>query len=80
MLIVFGALIPQVADPTMEFTRQVTWIGMTFMALATLLDGFYGLVAGQRRAALSKTRVRWIEPASGAFLMAGGLWLALKVI
>jgi threonine/homoserine/homoserine lactone efflux protein len=50
------------------------------MALATLLDGFYGLVAGQRRATLSKTRVRWIELGSGAFLMVGGLWLALKVI
>ena len=50
------------------------------MALATLLDGFYGLLAGQRRATLSKTRVRWIELGSGAFQMVGGLWLALKVI
>ena len=27
VLIVFGALIPQFADPTMEFTRQVNWLG-----------------------------------------------------
>ena len=79
VLIVFGALIPQFADPTMEFTRQVIWLGMTFMALATLLDGFYALLAGQLRTALSQARVRWIELGSGAFLMAGGLWLALKV-
>jgi threonine/homoserine/homoserine lactone efflux protein len=80
VLIVFGALIPQFADPNMEFTRQVIWLGTTFMALATLLDGFYALLAGQLRTALSQTRLRWIELGSGTFLMAGGLWLALKVI
>lgn len=80
VLIVFGALIPQFADPNMEFTRQVIWLGMTFMALATLFDGFYALLAGQLRNALSQSRVRWIELGSGVFLMAGGVWLALKVI
>jgi homoserine/homoserine lactone efflux protein len=80
VLIVFGALIPQFADPNVEFTRQIIWLGMTFMALATLFDAFYALLAGQLRTALSQSRVRWIELGSGAFLIAGGLWLALNVI
>jgi homoserine/homoserine lactone efflux protein len=79
VLIVFGALIPQFADPAMEFTREVIWLGMTFLALATLLYGFYAMLAGELRSTLTQTRLRWIEQGSGAFLMAGGLWLALKV-
>lgn len=79
VLIVFGALIPQFADPGQEFTRQVIFLGCTFLALATFFDSMYAFAAGSLRNALSDSRVRGIELVSGACLMGGGLWLALKV-
>jgi threonine/homoserine/homoserine lactone efflux protein len=41
-------------------------------------DTAYAILAGQARNFLSKSRIRVIETASGLFLIAGGLWLALR--
>lgn len=79
VLVVFGALIPQFADPNIEFTRNVIFLGLTFMALSTFFDAAYAFLAGSLGRALSRGRVRAVELASGAFLIGGGLWLALKV-
>lgn len=77
-LVFFGAFIPQFVDPAAPAAPQVALLGLTFMAVATLLDGAYALAAGRAGAALTRGRVRWVERVSGSFLVAGGLWLALR--
>ena len=78
MLLLFGALIPQFITPGADFVRQLIFLGLTFMVLATILDGAYAVAAGRLGGWLSKSRVRAVEIASGSFLIAGGIWLALK--
>jgi threonine/homoserine/homoserine lactone efflux protein len=78
MLVLFGALIPPFIDPSGDFVRQLIFLGLTFMAVAALGDGAYALAAGRAGQWLSGSRIRVIETVSGVFLMAGGIWLALK--
>lgn len=76
-LLFFGAFIPQFVDPAGDTSAQVLVLGLTFMGLATVLDGAYAVAAGKMGAMLSRGRVRLIERLSGTFLIGGGLWLAL---
>ena len=76
-LLFFGAFIPQFVDPAGDTMAQILVLGLTFMVLATMLDGAYALAAGKMGAMLSRGRVRLIERISGTFLIGGGLWLAL---
>jgi threonine/homoserine/homoserine lactone efflux protein len=78
VLLLFGALIPQFISPQGDFIQQLILLGLTFMGLATIFDGAYALAAGRLGSWLSTSRVRAVEIASGLFLMAGGIWLALK--
>jgi threonine/homoserine/homoserine lactone efflux protein len=48
------------------------------MAIALAGDTAYALLAGRAGAWLSRSRIRALEIASGCFLMAGGLWMALR--
>jgi len=78
VLLVFGALIPQFIAPDQNFVRQLVFLGLTFMILATFFDGLYALAAGRAGVLLSRSRVREVEIVSGLFLIAGGIWLGLK--
>ena len=78
ILLVFGALIPNFIAPGEDFVRQLIYLGLTFMGIATIFDGAYAVAAGRLGGWLSKSRVRGVEIASGLFLIAGGIWLALK--
>ncbi len=75
-LLFFGAFIPQFIDPVGDALAQVLLLGLTFMVLATLLDGAYAVAAGKTGALLARGRVRLVERISGSCLVAGGLWLA----
>lgn len=77
-LIFFGAFIPQFVDPTGDYARQITLLGLTAMAVAAVGDSFYAILAGRAGQALSRARVRLISRISGGFLIAGGVWLALQ--
>lgn len=77
LLLFFGAFIPQFVDPQNDPVYQLAVLGLTFMAVATILDSGYALLVGNARNWLSQTRVRFLERASGIFLIGGGLWLAL---
>jgi len=77
-LLFFGALIPQFVNPDGNAALQVTLLGLTFMAVALVLDGAYAVAAGKAGALLSRRNVRWLERVSGTFLIGGGLWLALS--
>ena len=78
VLLVFGALIPQFIDSAEDPLRQILFLGVTFMVIATIFDGLYALAAGRAGAWLSKSRVRAIEWVSGLCLIGGGIWLALR--
>jgi len=76
-LLFFGAFIPQFISTSGSAIAQTLVLGATFMAVATVLDGSYALLAGGAGRLLSRTRVRVLEMVSGTCLIGGGIWLAL---
>lgn len=75
-LLFFGAFIPQFVDRGHAIGPQVAVLGAIFMAVATVLDGGYALLAGRAGRLLTRGRVRIAEKISGAILVAGGTALA----
>ncbi|MGE5639090.1 MAG: LysE family translocator [Clostridia bacterium] len=73
----FGAFIPQFVDPKGDYVGQVLLLGLTAMAVAAITDGGYALLTGRAGSLLSRRRVRLVSRTSGAFLIGGGVWLAL---
>lgn len=76
-LLFFGAFIPQFIRPEGAVAGQALVLGATFMAVATVLDGAYAVLAGRAGRWLTGSRVRLLEIFSGCMLIGGGLWLAL---
>ncbi len=76
-LFFFGAFLPQFIDPAGNTVLQTMLLGGTFIAIATVLDGSYALLAGSAGAFLSRRNVRLVERFSGTLLIGGGIWLAL---
>jgi threonine/homoserine/homoserine lactone efflux protein len=76
-LLFFGAFIPQFVDPGGNYAGQIILLGLTAMAVALLTDGAYALLTGRAGALLSLSRARLVSRISGAFLIGGGVWLAL---
>ncbi len=76
-LLFFGAFIPQFVNTGRAAAPQVLLLGSTFMAVATLFDGAYAVVAGRAGSWLSARRVRTVERVSGACLIGGGTWLVI---
>ena len=77
VLVFFGAFIPQFMDVNRDHVSQVTLLGVTFMVIAGLTDGLYGLLAGRARTFFSARRTRLVSRISGGFMVGGGIWLAL---
>lgn len=75
-LLFFGAFIPQFVDRGEPIAVQVAVLGGIFMAVATVLDGAYAVLAGRAGRMLTRQRVRIAEKISGAVLVAGGAALA----
>jgi threonine/homoserine/homoserine lactone efflux protein len=78
MLVLFGAMIPPFITPDGDPMRQILLLGGTFIVIALAGDTLYAMLAGRAGAWLSRSRIRSLEIASGCFLMAGGLWMALR--
>ncbi len=76
-LLWFGAFIPQFVDPNGNYVGQIALLGLTAMAVALVSDGAYAVLTGGAGKLLSRTRVRLVSRVSGAFLIGGGIWLAL---
>ena len=76
-LFFFGAFIPQFIDPARDYLTQVAIMGPTAMIVALTSDGFYAIAVGRARRLLTQRRVRFVNRASGACLIGGGVWLAL---
>jgi threonine/homoserine/homoserine lactone efflux protein len=77
-LIFFGAFFPQFIDPARDHGLQILIMGLTAMLFAAVSDSAYALAAGRAGRALSAQRVRLMSRVSGAFLIGGGMWLALS--
>ena len=77
VLVFFGAFIPQFLDLTAPRVQQIALLGLTFMATVAVTDVAYAVLAGRARAVLSVKRARLASRTSGAFLIGGGVWLAL---
>ncbi len=76
-LLWFGAFIPQFVDPKGNYVGQIALLGVTAMAVAAITDGAYAVLTGRVGGFLSRKHVRLVSRTSGAFLIGGGLWLAL---
>ena len=77
-LLFFGAFIPQFVDPGADYTRQLVFLGVTFMVVATGFDAAYAFASARAGALLSRQRVKLLERMSGGFLVTAGLWLAFS--
>ena len=61
-----------------DYLMQIAIMGPTAMLVALASDGFYAIAVGRARRLLTQRRVRFINRASGACLIGGGVWLALS--
>ena len=76
-LLWFGAFIPQFVDPRGNYVAQIILLGLTAMVVALVSDGAYAVLTGRAGTWLSKKRIKLVARLSGAFLVGGGVWLAL---
>jgi threonine/homoserine/homoserine lactone efflux protein len=77
-LLFYAAFFPQFVDPGNPLGPQLALLCVTFLALATVLDGGYVLLAGHLRAWLRGRRgARLRARLTGSLLIATGLGLAL---
>jgi threonine/homoserine/homoserine lactone efflux protein len=76
-LLWFGAFIPQFIDPKGNYVTQIILLGLTAMAVALVSDGAYAVLTGRAGTWLSRSRIELVARLSGAFLVGGGVWLAL---
>jgi len=77
VLLFFGAFIPQFVDVNGDYVSQIMLLGVTFMIVAAITDGAYGLIGSRAGKFLSERRARLVSRVSGGFMIGGGLWLAL---
>jgi len=77
-LLFLGAFLPQFVDMSRPVFSQIMILGLIVMAVATLTDLVYAVLAGRMRHLLTAARVRLMNRVSGTILMVGGVWLALQ--
>lgn len=75
-LLFLGAFLPQFVDLSRPAFPQIMTLGLIVMAVATVTDSLYALVAGRARELLTAARVRFMNRVSGVILILGGVWLA----
>ena len=77
-LLFLGAFLPQFVDLEQPAFGQIMVLGLIVMAVATLTDAVYAVIAGRARLLLTVARVKLMNRISGVVLMLGGVWLALQ--
>jgi homoserine/homoserine lactone efflux protein len=75
-LLFFGAFLPQFIDPAGNAFLQTLVYGAIFMAVATVFDSMYAVLAGKAGGLLTRSRIRLVERFSGTLLIGGGVWMA----
>jgi threonine/homoserine/homoserine lactone efflux protein len=76
-LLFLGAFLPQFVSLEHPAFGQIMVLGLIVMAVATLTDSAYAVLAGTARQKLTTARLRILNRVSGGILMVGGVWLAL---
>ncbi len=77
-LFFYAAFFPQFIDPQGPLTEQLIILCVTFLVIATCLDGGYALLAGRLRERLRSSRgALWRNRVSGSLMMAAAAGLAL---
>ena len=77
-LLFFAAFLPQFIDPASPPLAQLIVLSVTFLVLATVLDGAYTLLAGRLRELFrDRRRARLRNRLSGSLLIGAGVGLAL---
>lgn len=77
-LLFLGAFLPQFVDLSRPAFGQIMVLGLIVMAVATVTDMFYAVIAGRAGRLLTAARVRLMNRVSGVVLMVAGVWLALQ--
>ena len=76
VLLFLGAFLPQFLDANSPALPQLVVLAVVFVATLGLVDCAYAALFARARKALDVRWKRTMEGASGALLMAAGLWLA----
>lgn len=78
VLLFLGAFFPQFLDYGAAFSPglQLALLGLTFIAVTTLIDGSLAFAAGLAQSWFTDRRLRAANGISGLLLICGGLWLA----
>jgi len=77
-LFFYAAFFPQFVDPGRPALGQLALLSVTFLFIATLLDGGYALAAGRLRGLFrSRRQARLRNRVTGSLLIGAGLGLAL---
>ena len=76
-ILFFGAFLPQFVSPNGEYMNQIIILSITFLVLATVLDGLYAFLAGNIRSLIEGPQVHKIQNGvSGLLFLGAGAWLA----
>lgn len=75
-LLFYGAFLPQFITPGPAAADQLLLLAVTFLVVATVLDGLWAILAGRLRALLT-THARLRNRLTGGLLIGAGLGLAL---
>lgn len=76
-ILFFSAFLPQFVSPNEEYMNQITILSITFLVLATLLDGLYAIMAGHIQSVIQGPRVQKIQNGvSGLLFLGAGAFLA----
>jgi threonine/homoserine/homoserine lactone efflux protein len=74
----FTAFLPQFIDPTLPAGHQLLVMCSVAIAMATVTDCGWAVVAGAGRSFfLRKASAKWLGRISGLALIGGGIWLSL---
>lgn len=77
VLLFLGAFFPQFVDPAAALAPQLALLAATFVLVVAAVDFLLALAVGAARGWFTPGRRRIADGISGAFLIGGGLWLAL---
>ncbi|MGE0700670.1 MAG: LysE family translocator [Hyphomicrobiaceae bacterium] len=76
VLLFLGAFFPQFVDPTSAPGPQLAMLAVLFVVVLAAVDVSYTLAVARARSTIDMRRLRALDVASGALLVAGGLVLA----
>ncbi len=75
-LLFYAAFFPQFLDPHAPATPQLVLLSVTFLILATVLDGGYALAGGRLRGLFRGRYARWCQRANASLLIGAAVALA----